>query len=746
MPDSTPFADDSMGDPDDQISTMTQSSITDDIISPVRMTSIAHGDMGSTTRNNPNRSLSWSDFTSLMEQTEDMRERIRTLEQRQRQQPGEPAEEEEEEVGLLGQENKPTDSSDQRELQPSESMMDLEDDTYELPESTYTLLMTEHIASIPFVTGIIAAAFSLMCLVLAFMNEFDNRSDGNPFGMPAGVTPTVRLAQYLGVIIGVIMEEEIPQGLEIIGKGAEQSISGGDRFSMRRIFLPSLLRMIVGYTFLACLFLTVFQESSVLGVFFDVLALEFLENIDDIIFELSKRGFFGRKLRVATNRSHCIKGSKESRAFRRWTKRFIRFIYIFNICLGVALLTFATIKQREGAYRCNTVHVDFGDAVWEEAYVTTGVEKGKRLLLYSHFNGIYEEEGRHDGKPMYIERNKEEGSEFKRTIPAEIVYCQDIESWVFRHKYVTTSSDPDKENECSWLLRSPQTESFDITELAEDTEWFVWRGLVHSDYKVHIECVECDNDADCNYKGVCSDETCDCADDYFGTHCQFEQPCEVIRSEKGNTTTLKLLGDPDDEEGEDFVEVYGRPMYVIENLSDKPYGLLRLTHPDDDDKYFNVEYPDSTETDGVGDLVSHKHFHLDSFSDDDFFQLNNQTAEFSQLLKNYTVVLRYTGRRWYGQIVPPGLTATSFQEEEYHAFWNNAFSGLGAEDNKTLIISSPSGSGSPVGLDFYEMRRRNIQFENEIEGFDYGPFGVLIPLVEYAGSGFFHCNNVDPPS
>ena len=81
---------------------------------------------------------------------------------------------------------------------------------------------------------------------------------------------------------------------------------------------------------------------------------------------------------------------------------------------------------------------------------------------------------------------------------------------------------------------------------------------------------------------------------------------------------------------------------------------------------------------------------------------------------------------------------------QYHAFWNNSFSRMGDEDNSTLIISAPSSdSGSPVGIDFYEMRRRNVAFEGGSFDYQYGPFGVLLPLVEYEGSGFFHCNKPD---
>ena len=56
----------------------------------------------------------------------------------------------------------------------------------------------------------------------------------------------------------------------------------------------------------------------------------------------------------------------------------------------------------------------------------------------------------------------------------------------------------------------------------------------------------------------------------------------------------------------------------------------------------------------------------DTFIDDDFFQIHNELEEFQELLLNYTFTLRYTGRRWYGQITPPGLTSESFNENEYH--------------------------------------------------------------------------------
>ena len=68
---------------------------------------------------------------------------------------------------------------------------------------------------------------------------------------------------------------------------------------------------------------------------------------------------------------------------------------------------------------------------------------------------------------------------------------------------------------------------------------------------------------------------------------------------------------------------------------------------------------------------------------------------------------------------------------------------VGVDDNATVIISGPTTDASPVGIDFYEMRRRNKQFESSVKNYNYGPFGVLLELVGADGAGYFHCNNDD---
>lgn len=155
---------------------------------------------------------------------------------------------------------------------------------------------------------------------------------------------------------------------------------------------------------------------------------------------------------------------------------------------------------------------------------------------------------------------------------------------------------------------------------------------------------------------------------------------------KDNKTNLTLVKDFEDETA-GFVQVYGRPTYFARNMTGKPLGLLRYGYPGDDDEYFDVFY-NSTITNG-SDLVPHKHFVRDDFGDDDFFQVNNSTSSFQELLRNYTFALWYSGMRWYGQIVSPALTPESFAEEEFHAFWANSFRYV-QKSSRQMIIRFPS--------------------------------------------------------
>ena len=133
---------------------------------------------------------SLTDFNALVQQTQNMQERMDALEK----------------IGLLQNDIDEKDdpfiatkrnslkedvenanqSTRRRTLgqegEMTESAVEAKYDEYELPESTYSLLMTEKIMSIPFFTGILSVFLSLFALVLALKNELDNGETGNFLG------------------------------------------------------------------------------------------------------------------------------------------------------------------------------------------------------------------------------------------------------------------------------------------------------------------------------------------------------------------------------------------------------------------------------------------------------------------------------------------------------------------------------------------------------------------------------------
>ena len=120
----------------------------------VRLVSIAQGNYIEGAPH-PQRQLSWSDFDALLQQSKDMQDRLETLEQQQGVEEG---------VGLLEGEEKEVISASRslgaspeppQDRRMTEAMIDKRNDAYEMPESTYTLLTTEKVVSIPFFTGII---------------------------------------------------------------------------------------------------------------------------------------------------------------------------------------------------------------------------------------------------------------------------------------------------------------------------------------------------------------------------------------------------------------------------------------------------------------------------------------------------------------------------------------------------------------------------------------------------------------
>ncbi len=169
-----------------------------------------------------------------------------------------------------------------------------------------------------------------------------------------------------------------------------------------------------------------------------------MQKLDDVAFDVAKKDLLGRTLFNATsveykmmkvNAWHDIKtnirANEEEDAIdpnlrKRGFRHLLKAVYFINLA---SLLTGVIIigeKQKSGDFRCNSVNVNFGDSVWENAIILDeeGQQNRTAPLVYSYFNGIYEMDGSHDGYPKFVERNKVDGTPYQEVIGAEIKYCK----------------------------------------------------------------------------------------------------------------------------------------------------------------------------------------------------------------------------------------------------------------------------------------------------------------------------------
>ena len=224
---------------------------------------------------------------------------------------------------------------DEDQLIKEEDGEEEDKEPYEFPESTFTFLITENVFSIGFATAIMTQILSMTCLFLAFKDQMSAGVPGNDLGLAADVSKEVHATRYIAILVAILNESEVPQALELVGKAFQQKASAQDRISFKRIVFSSCMRFMLGYTFLCSVFIVIVQVTDVLSMFMNILALQFIECLDDIVFELAKRGFLGRPLMNACKPVSMEVDAESSdgklNSISVWSNRVVRSFFTFNI-------------------------------------------------------------------------------------------------------------------------------------------------------------------------------------------------------------------------------------------------------------------------------------------------------------------------------------------------------------------------------------------------------------------------------
>eukprot|EP00804_Cyclotella_cryptica_P027027 CCRYP_013672-RA/>CCRYP_013672-RA protein AED:0.17 eAED:0.19 QI:0/0.8/0.63/1/0.8/0.54/11/835/482 len=371
-----------------------------------------------------------------------------------------------------------------------------QEDPILLPQSTHSLLFTEPIGSIPFGYAFGIVILSLVSLLLALVNNLDAGTPGNPLGVPVQVDTSVRIAQYFGRILGLLMEEEIPSSFYLLQMIPKYSLKRKlPRIKYWRFVSSAVLRLVMGYVFILNMFLVVAQGTGVLDIFYDVLALQFLQVIDDIAFRLAKISTFGKRLKWATNKKiFLLEFDRMPFSSRKKMSVFLKSLYVLNLSSMVGGMFWVTYQQMSGSLHCNSVFVTFPEDVWQDALVETpSGEIEHKVLMYSYFNGVYGTLPQPRSLSVYTEQSKVTGESYRITTGAEIKYCKSEGAWVFMHKHIRKSNEDD--NDCPWLLRSPDTTEYDLLSITGS--WTVWAGSSKQSGSFSALCDECSDISQC---------------------------------------------------------------------------------------------------------------------------------------------------------------------------------------------------------------------------------------------------------
>ena len=113
------------------------------------------------------------------------------------------------------------------------------------------------------------------------------------------------------------MEEEIPEALYLLNMISERSLHQNEPNLLYSKFVATaFLRVCFGYFFILNMFVVVVQATGVIDIFFDVLALQFLQQVDGIAFRLAKMDVFGKHIKRASTRK-CFRVEFEKLPFAR---------------------------------------------------------------------------------------------------------------------------------------------------------------------------------------------------------------------------------------------------------------------------------------------------------------------------------------------------------------------------------------------------------------------------------------------
>ena len=124
------------------------------------------------------------------------------------------------------------------------------------------------------------------------------------------------------------------------------------------------IQFLMGALFEVAVFVFIVQSTTILDVFLNFAALEFITSVDEFAFKLAQRGYVSNAVKQACDEV------RETKILRRKGGRICRRIQIiFFGLLMVGSYALMANWQDRGTYDCEKIEVQFGDGFSESSFL-----------------------------------------------------------------------------------------------------------------------------------------------------------------------------------------------------------------------------------------------------------------------------------------------------------------------------------------------------------------------------------------
>eukprot|EP00978_Attheya_sp_CCMP212_P037983 scaffold183906_cov55-Attheya_sp.AAC.1 len=167
-----------------------------------------------------------------------------------------------------------------------------EDGIFEPMKDTFSLMFVCNIKSLGFTYSVFFFALQVAILVLISINVLLDAPDGNPLNVPVGTRVDVIAAQVLALFVSLITQSDFLATFDLINvKYDDTVLSLFEQASRTKWIVSNICRFFVGVLSIAISFILIVQSTTVIELFFNFAAVQFVSELDNIAFHLAYKGY-----------------------------------------------------------------------------------------------------------------------------------------------------------------------------------------------------------------------------------------------------------------------------------------------------------------------------------------------------------------------------------------------------------------------------------------------------------------------